>query len=155
MEDTCLKGECININFVLEKIMYLFSAFWLRLKWYFFLLRLKVKWRKRCSDVHIQKWVRICSIFWSFSVCFYFSLFYFAVLHYWHNNKWLIFSHLHHQLIIFCCLFYRAMRMNTAHYTVAKCPTIRHTPILCWNWKHIIELFSPSGSHTILLFIAR
>jgi len=32
-----------------------------------------------------------------------------------------------------CLYFYRAMRMHSADYAVARCLSVRHTPVLCLN----------------------
>jgi len=61
------------------------------------------------------------------------------------------------------CYFYRATRMYSADYAVARCLSICLSvrPSVCLSVtrrcsdetaKHIIKLFSPSGSHTILVF---
>ena len=48
--------------------------------------------------------------------------------------------------------FYRATRMHSADYAVARCPSVCHTPVLCLNGYTILKVFSPSGSPTILIF---
>jgi len=54
--------------------------------------------------------------------------------------------------------YYRAMRMHSADYAVARCPSVctsvRHTPVLCLNdYMHISSVFfSPSGNLTIPVF---
>ena len=51
---------------------------------------------------------------------------------------------------------YRATYMHSADYAVARCvsdcPSVRHTPVLCLNVTHILKIFSPTGSPTILVF---
>ena len=49
--------------------------------------------------------------------------------------------------------------MHSADYAVARCLSVCvsvclslcHTPVLCLNVKHILKVFSPSGSPTILV----
>ena len=57
--------------------------------------------------------------------------------------------------------FYRATRMHSADYAVARCLSVRlsvclsvrHTPVLCVNgYTYPQSFFSPSGSSTILVF---
>jgi len=42
--------------------------------------------------------------------------------------------------------------MHSADYAVARCPSVRHTPVLCLNHYTYPQVFSPSGSSTILVF---
>ena len=46
--------------------------------------------------------------------------------------------------------FYRATRMHSADYAVARCLSVRLSVGI--ESKHILKVFSPSGSHTILVF---
>ena len=49
--------------------------------------------------------------------------------------------------------FYRATRMHSADYAVARCLSVCHTPVLCLNgYSYLQSFFSPSGSPTILVF---
>jgi len=53
--------------------------------------------------------------------------------------------------------FYRAMRMHSADYALARClsvpPSVCYTPVFCLNgYTYPQSFFSLSGSHTILVF---
>ena len=52
--------------------------------------------------------------------------------------------------------FYRATRMHSADYAVARCLSVclsvRHTPVLCLNDYTYPQSFSPVNSHTIPVF---
>jgi len=53
-----------------------------------------------------------------------------------------------------CHCFYRAMRMHKRGiccYAVSVCPSVTFVDHSKMN-KHIFEIFSPSGSHTVLVF---
>ena len=58
------------------------------------------------------------------------------------------------------CNFYRAVLCISADYAVMRYPSVRpsvrpsvcHVRGSCQNELHIFEIFSPSGSHTILVF---
>jgi len=57
---------------------------------------------------------------------------------------------------VHCRYFYRATRMYSADYAVARClsvrPSLRHTPVLCLNGYTCPHSFLPSGSPTTLVF---
>ena len=50
-----------------------------------------------------------------------------------------------------CNSFYRATRVHSADYAVARCPSVRHTPVLSLNGYTYPQFFSPSGSPAILV----
>ena len=65
------------------------------------------------------------------------------------------FTHRRTQRLLPLCAtknFYRATRMHSADYAVAKCMSVRHTPVFCMNGYTYPKLFSPSSSPNILVF---
>ena len=60
------------------------------------------------------------------------------------------------RIIIGSFRFYRATRMHSADYAVARCLSVclsvNHTPVLCLNGYTYPKVFSPSGIPTILVF---
>jgi len=76
---------------------------------------------------------------------------------YFANALVFCFLFLEHFLICFCFDFYRATRMHSTDYAVARClpvsVSVCHMPVLCLNgYTYSQKKFSTSGSLTIIVF---